>query len=99
MSQCAGTLIKFAAAFDADGLGGGDLNMVDMVAIPQRLEQAIGETQHHDVLHGLLAKKMVDPINLMLLQRLQDFGVECFGGREIVAKGFFYDDAAPGSVL
>jgi len=34
--QRAGLLVKTGAALDADGFGDGDLDMVDMVAVPQR---------------------------------------------------------------
>jgi hypothetical protein len=50
-----------------------------MLAIPQRLEQAVGKAQRHDVLDRLLAEEMVHSIDLMLLQRLQDRGVERLG--------------------
>ena len=38
---------------------------------------------------------MVDPIDLMLLQRFQDLGVERFGRSEVVTEGLFDDDPAP----
>ncbi len=65
-------LVELAAPLDADRLGRGDLDVVDVLAIPQRLEQAAGKAQRHDVLDRLLAEEMVHPIDLMLLQRLQD---------------------------
>ena len=80
---------------DADGFRRGDLDMVDLLAIPQRLEQAVGETQRHDVLHRFLAEEMIDPVNLMLLQCLQDLGIEGLGRSEVVAERLFDDDPAP----
>ena len=38
---------------------------------------------------------MVDPIDLMLLQRFQDLGIERFGRSEVVTEGLFDDDPAP----
>ena len=55
-------------------------------AVPDRLEEAIGKAQRHDVLHRLLAEEMVDPIDLMLLQRLQDLGIERLGRGQVVAE-------------
>ena len=66
-----------------------------MLAVPQRLEQAIGEAQRHDVLHRLLAEEMVDPIDLVLLQRLQDLGIERLGRGEVVAERLFDHHPAP----
>ena len=68
-------------------------------AVPQRLEQAVGEAQRHDVLHRFLAEEMVDPVDLMLLQRLQDLGIERLGRRQIVAERLFDDDPAPLAVV
>ena len=39
--------------------------MVDMVAVPERLEDAVGEAQHQDVLDRFLAEEVIDPIDLV----------------------------------
>jgi hypothetical protein len=58
--------VKFAAGFDPERLGNGDLHVIDAVPVPDRLEQPVGETQRHDVLDGFLAQEMVDAIDLVL---------------------------------
>ena len=88
VAQRAGLLVELAAALDADGLRRGDLDVVDMLTIPQRLEQAVGEAQRHDVLDRFLAEEMINPIDLMLLQRLQDLGIERFGRGRSWPNGF-----------
>jgi hypothetical protein len=45
-----------------------------MLAVPQRLEQAVGEPERHDVLDGLLPKEMIDPIDLVLLRVINRMG-------------------------
>ncbi|MGX1327379.1 hypothetical protein AB7M56_001878 [Bradyrhizobium elkanii] len=45
--------------------------MVDVVAIPDRLEHAVGEAQHQDVLDGFLAEIVIDPVDLVLVHQLQ----------------------------
>ena len=72
-------LVEIGAALDADGLGRGDLDMVDMVAVPQRLEDAVGEAQHHDVLHRLLAEEMIHAIDLRLGQHPENAGIQGAG--------------------
>ena len=62
----AGRVVELAAPLDADRLGHGDLHVVDVIAVPQRLEDAVGEPEHHDVLDRLLAEIMVDAIDLAL---------------------------------
>ena len=64
VAQRPGRLVEIGAPLDPDRLGDRDLHMVDVVAVPQRLEDAVGEAQHHDVLDRLLAEEMVHPIDL-----------------------------------
>ena len=61
---------------DADFLVDRDLDMVDVIAIPDRLEHAVGKAQHQDVLHRLLAEVMIDPVNLVLVDDLEQFVVQ-----------------------
>ena len=48
------------AAADPDVLGHRDLDMVDVIVVPHRLEQLVREPQRHHVLHGFFAEVMVD---------------------------------------
>ena len=59
-----------AASFDADRLGVGQLHVIYVLAIPQRLEDAVGEAKDEQVLDSLFAEIMVDAINLLLVQIL-----------------------------
>ncbi len=72
-------LVEIGAALDADGFGDRDLHVIDMVAVPQRLEDAVGKAQRHDVLDRLLAEEMVHAEDLRLVQYLEDAGVERLG--------------------
>ena len=47
-------------AADADVLGHRDLDVVHVAAVPDRLEQRVGEPQREDVLDRLLAQVVVD---------------------------------------
>ena len=65
VAKCAGGFVKAAAMFDAHGFGGGDLHMVDVIAIPERLDDAVGEAEDHDVLDGLFAQIVIDAVDLV----------------------------------
>ena len=56
----AGRVVERRAAADADVLGHRDLHRVDVVGVPDRLEQLVGEAQRQQVLDGLLAQVVVD---------------------------------------
>src|SRR6266478_2612770 len=66
--------------------------MVDMVAVPHRLEDAVGKAQYHYVLNRLLAEEMVHPIDLGFRQHTQDLSIQRAGRGEIAAERLFDDD-------
>ena len=61
-------VVVAAAALDADRLGDGDLHVVDVAAVPDRLEDAVGEAEDHQVLDGLLAEVVIDAVDLLLVE-------------------------------
>jgi hypothetical protein len=65
-----------AAALDADGLGHGDLHVLDVARVPERLEERVGEADRHQVLDGLLPEIVVDPVDLVLVEMRRELGVE-----------------------
>ena len=72
--------------------------MIDVAAVPDRLEDAVAEPEREDVLDGLLPEIVIDAIDLRLAQHLQDLVVERTGGFEIVPERLLDDDAAEVSV-
>jgi hypothetical protein len=80
---------------DAEFFLHGDLHMVDVIAIPDRLEHAVGKAQHQDVLDGFLAQVMIDPVDLMLVDDFQEFGVQEFGRGKVGAERFFNHQPPP----
>src|SRR5260221_12140340 len=80
---------------DAEFLVDGDLYVVDIVTIPDRLEHAVGKAHDQNVLYRLLAEVMIDPVDLMLVDDFEELGVQRFGGLEIRAKGLFDHQPPP----
>ena len=91
VAQRAGRVVVVGAGADAEVLGGGDLDAVDEVPVPQRLEHAVGETEGHHVLDGLLAQVVVDPVDLALLEARQHLAVQLAGLLEGRAEGLLDD--------
>ena len=68
VAERAGALVEAGARADRERLGHVDLDVVDVVAVPDRLEHAVREPQREDVLHRLLAEVVVDPEDLRLVE-------------------------------
>src|SRR5680860_820499 len=86
------------ATADADVLGHGDLHVVDVVRVPDRLEEVVGEAHREDVLHRLLAQVVVDPEHRLGREDAVDDLVQLTRGQQVVAERLLHHDAAPGAV-
>jgi glucose-6-phosphate dehydrogenase assembly protein OpcA len=75
VAQGAGALVVPGPAADAAVLGGGDLDAVDEVAVPDRLEQRVGKAHCDQVLNRLLSEVVVDPEYLGLVEHAQHLPV------------------------
>src|ERR1043166_2943779 len=59
-------LVVTRAMLDAQGLRRGDLHVVDVVPVPHRLEDRVGEAEDQEVLDRLLPQVVIDPVHLGL---------------------------------
>ena len=82
-------------AADADVLGHGDLDVVDVVVVPDRLEQLVGEPQRHQVLHRLLAQVVVDPEHRRRGEDAGDDPVQLPGAGQVVPERLLDHHPAP----
>ena len=98
-AQRAGFLVIRAAAFHADRFRGGDLHMVDIAAVPERLEDAVAEAEGQDVLHGFLAQVMVDTIDVGFGEDFVQLIAQLARARQVVAERLFDDQPAPAIAL
>ena len=89
----AGGVVELTASLDGVFFGHVDLDVVDVVTVPDRLEQSVGETQGEDVLDRLFAEEVVDPEYLFLVEDLVDLAVENLCGLEVGAEGLLHDDS------
>ncbi len=98
VAQRARLLIEGATRLDAEGFGHRDLHVIDVIAIPQRLKDAVGEAEDEQILHRLLAEIVIDAEDLALMKDGIDAGVELARRGQIAAEGLFNDDARAATV-
>src|SRR5712691_4431205 len=98
VAQRPGLFIVTAATFDAEPFGVGDLNVVDVLPVPERLEDAVRKTKDEQVLHRLFSEIMIDAKDLLLFKNFCELLVESARAFEVMAERFLDDDARPALV-
>ena len=71
----AGFFVVLTSGIDADILRDRDLDIVHVAAVPDRLEDAVAEAEHHDVLDGLLAEVVINAIDLVFSKGLIELAI------------------------
>ena len=89
-----GLVVEGATALHSEVLGHGDLDALDVSAVPEGLHEGVGEAEGHHVLDGALGEVVVDAEDGGFGEGFEEDAVELFGGGEVVAEGFFDDHAS-----
>ena len=95
----ADTVVIAGTTSHADVLGHGDLHMVDVIVVPDRLVHGVRETQRQHVLHGLLAKIMVDAEHARRVEHFGDHAIELLGAGQVMTERLFDDHTTPSALV
>ena len=79
-------VVERAPPLDAEVLGHRDLDAGHEVAVPDRLEERVGEPEHEQALDRLLAQVVVDAEDVLLGEGLVEDPVELLGRLEVPAE-------------
>lgn len=60
--------------------------MVNVTPVPERLEDAVAQSESQDVLHRLFAQVVVDAVDLALVEDAEHVGVERLGAGEVAPE-------------
>jgi hypothetical protein len=66
-----------------------DLDPLDMVGVPDRLEETIGKAQPQNILHRLFSEKMVEPEDVALGERLVQQAIQRLRRFQTLPEGLF----------
>ena len=97
VAQRAGLIVVTGPGADPFFLSDRDLHVVDVLLIEQRLEEAVGEAEHQDVLNGLLAEVVIDAVDLAFVEHAGDRVVDGHRAREVASDRLFDDHASEGT--
>src|SRR5215470_8701643 len=95
VAQRAGLFVITHAATDALRFRRSDLDVVHIIAVPDRLEHRVAEAEENDVLHSLLAEIMIYAIDLILAEDVREQVVQLARGFQVASERFFDHDARP----
>ena len=95
VAEGARRLVERGAGPDLEGFGNVDLDVGDVLPVPDGLEQAVREAKRKDVLGRLLAEEVVDAEDLPLVEHLLHHSVERLGALEVGAERLLHDDPGP----
>src|SRR5262249_28063257 len=79
-------VVETPAPLDTEVLGHGDLYALDMLAVPDRLQERVGEPEEQHVAHRSLAQVVIDAEDMVLVERPQQDSVEGLRRCQIMAK-------------
>ena len=99
VAQRAGIVVVPSPLLHSHRFGDGDLHVIDVAPVPDRLEERIGKPEGEDVLHRLLAQVVIDAVNLVFTHVLPQLAVQRLRRLQIAAKGLFKHNTAPVPVL
>src|SRR5277367_3641033 len=85
VAQTAGGLVKPAAVFDAEIFGQGYLDAGYVVAVPDRLQERIGEAEIEDIHDRLLPDEVIDPEDRIFLEHRLRHVVELPGRGQVAS--------------
>ena len=94
VAQRADRVVEVAAVLDAEVLRHRDLDGLEVVPVPDRLEHRVREPQVEDLLEAHLPEVVVDPVELRLVDVLVQLVGERARRRAVVAERLLDDDRA-----
>src|SRR5580692_8389397 len=95
IAQCTRLFIERRAVFNSYRLSGGDFNIVNVVPVPDRLEQRIAEAENEDVLHCFFAKIVVNPVHRFLVEYAVHYVIEYVRRFQVPPEGLLQNNSRP----
>ncbi len=81
------------------GFSHGDLDVIDIIPVPDRLKEGVGEAEGQDILDRLLAQVMIDAEDLTFIEDFGEVAVQGPGRVEVAAERLLHHDTVPVAVL
>src|SRR6267142_6421206 len=90
----AGLIVERSSALNSEVFRHGNLHALDLIAVPERLQQRVLEAEENHIMHRPLAQIMIDAEDVLLVEIAKQNLVKRLRRCEVVTKGFFNDDTS-----
>ena len=90
----AGLVVECPPALNSEGFRHGYLHALDLIAVPERLQNCVFEAQEDHVPHRSFPQVMIDAEDVLLLESAEQNPIELLRREQIVTEGFFDDDTS-----
>ncbi len=92
VAQSTRMLVVCTSVLHAHLFGNSNLHMVDVAAVPDRLEKRIGKAKGKNVLNGLLAQVVIYPIDLFFVKDFCELGIQSQRRLQVMTERLFHDN-------
>ena len=99
VTECAGAFIIPSTLLNPHGFCGSDLNMVNILPVPNRLENTVAKSERHNILYRFFPEIVINSVNLVLIEHFFELLIQGTGRLVIMPKGFLNDHTPPMSIL
>ena len=96
VAGCADPVVVTGATTNPDIFGHSDLHVVNIIVVPEGFKHRVGESDRQNILNGLFSQIVVDAKNTARREDTVHQSIEPLSAFQIVTKGFFDNDPAPG---
>src|SRR6478672_628950 len=90
----AGLVVECPPALNSEVFGHGYLHALDLIAVPERLQNCILEPQKNHVTHRSFPQVMIDAKDVLLVESTEQNPIELLRRDEVVTEGLFNDDTS-----
>ena len=90
-----GTFVVRATTLNTNRFGIGNLDVIDVLPVPDRLEDSVCKTKDDQILDSFFSQIVVDSVNLVFIKHGSDFSVKLSSGIEVCTEGLLDDDPCP----
>ena len=90
----AGLIVERPPALNAKRFRHGYLDALDLIPVPEGLQNCILEPQENHVTHRSFPQVMIDAEDVLLVESTEQNPIEFLRREQIVTEGFFNDDTS-----